>query len=598
VQIRKGTVGKGPRGRKRPNRKVLLNRKTAEDDVSAGSKDPGKKKILRSAAPAGPPRRLSTGGKRRQSVAPFIVLPIVVVALILFAVYVVVPAANKAARERDAQRDSYVGEDDDRGATEPQPGPAPAPAQPDAGEQPVKVDDTPPPLPGGGGQTFEPLPAEPRDMSRAERFRRCAPLAVDIVITEPGMESQGAGSILHESGYILTAEHVTYVGQFNYVYLYDGSRYPFTVVHRAGGSYDTAILKIDPGSRKLPMVKFGHSDSVQPNDEAMIIGNPGGGRRHDVRYGPINKPSCGNNTQLQIVYADIQPGHSGGPIFNVRGEQIAHVSVKIHTAPNNTSRNIRVDHFREAMQAIVDSEKDRDIRIGITVDCREDEAVVTGVARGSPAHKAGIRAGDVILQVGDIRVEQSIHYAIVLLELREVGPITVKYRRNGEIKTCGFRPSAPSLLQPTTAENLANGLRCEVYHGSWQSLPSFSGRPVSVKTVSRISHTVAGRSDNFGLKFTGYIEVPRDGKYTFYTTSDDGSRLWIGGKRVVDNDGLHGMQEHSGSVFLAAGKHSFKITFFEATGSEGLSASYSGPGISKREIPSSVLYTRETGTSR
>src|SRR5581483_6819876 len=55
-------------------------------------------------------------------------------------------------------------------------------------------------------------------------------------------------------------------------------------------------------------------------------------------------------------------------------------------------------------------------------------------------------------------------------------------------------------------------------------------------------------ADHFYARWTGRIKIPRDGKYTFFTESDDGSRLWIDGKVVVDNGGLHAMEEKSGEV--------------------------------------------------
>ena len=60
-------------------------------------------------------------------------------------------------------------------------------------------------------------------------------------------------------------------------------------------------------------------------------------------------------------------------------------------------------------------------------------------------------------------------------------------------------------------------------------------------------------TDHFYVRWTGRIRMPRDGKITFFTESDDGSRLWIDGKIVVDNGGLHAMEEKSGDIDLKAG---------------------------------------------
>ena len=94
----------------------------------------------------------------------------------------------------------------------------------------------------------------------------------------------------------------------------------------------------------------------------------------------------------------------------------------------------------------------------------------------------------------------------------------------------------------------------------------------------------------FAFRFTGYIKVPSNGTYTFYTYSDDGSKLYVNGSLVVDNDGLHGMLEKSGIVSLTAGKHLIVVTYFEKDGGQGLIVSYSGPGISKKQIPVNKLF--------
>ncbi|WP_299100052.1 family 20 glycosylhydrolase [uncultured Alistipes sp.] len=71
---------------------------------------------------------------------------------------------------------------------------------------------------------------------------------------------------------------------------------------------------------------------------------------------------------------------------------------------------------------------------------------------------------------------------------------------------------------------------------------------------------------DIGLIFDGYIEVPKDGIYSFYTYSDDGSMLRIGGKLVVDNDGPHSRRERSGQIALKRGIHSFELRYFDSNG--------------------------------
>ena len=86
------------------------------------------------------------------------------------------------------------------------------------------------------------------------------------------------------------------------------------------------------------------------------------------------------------------------------------------------------------------------------------------------------------------------------------------------------------------------------------------------------------------------IDIETGGTYTFYTTSDDGSQLFINGTLVVDNDGLHPPEEQSGTINLSAGLHDIDVTFFEKQGGVALIVSYAGPGVPKQAIPAAVLF--------
>ncbi len=99
-----------------------------------------------------------------------------------------------------------------------------------------------------------------------------------------------------------------------------------------------------------------------------------------------------------------------------------------------------------------------------------------------------------------------------------------------------------------------------------------------------------GDTDNFSIRYTGLISITTAGSYTFYTSSDDGSKLMINGLQVVNNDGPHGVVEQSGTIALTAGLHEFETLFFEIGGGESLLVQYAGPGISKQAVPFSVFY--------
>ncbi len=147
-------------------------------------------------------------------------------------------------------------------------------------------------------------------------------------------------------------------------------------------------------------------------------------------------------------------------------------------------------------------------------------------------------------------------------------------------------------VESTTTSS--NGVSYQYYEGSWSKLPDFSRlKVVKSGEVSNFNLSARNRNDNFGFRFDSYIEITEAGEYTFYTDSDDGSRLFINGKLVVNNDGLHGNQERSGKITLPTGYHAMKVKFFERTGGETLAVKYAGPGFSKKSIPNARLHTKK-----
>jgi hypothetical protein len=96
--------------------------------------------------------------------------------------------------------------------------------------------------------------------------------------------------------------------------------------------------------------------------------------------------------------------------------------------------------------------------------------------------------------------------------------------------------------------------------------------------------------DNFYVVWTGKIRIPAEGAYTFFLESDDGSRLFIDGVQVVDNGGLHDMQEGMGKAELKAGDHVIKIEFFDATEEAGCILSWKSAKIERQVVPENVLF--------
>lgn len=154
-----------------------------------------------------------------------------------------------------------------------------------------------------------------------------------------------------------------------------------------------------------------------------------------------------------------------------------------------------------------------------------------------------------------------------------------------------------TLRAPENPASTAAGLDYKYYEGTWNVLPTFSSlTAIKSGTAASFDLSLRNRDDNFAFSYTGFVDVPADGTYTFYTSSDDGSRLYIGSTLVVDNDGLHDLQERSGTIGLKAGKHAFTVTFFEQEGGESLSVSYSSAAIGKTLLPASALFRTSAPT--
>ncbi len=97
--------------------------------------------------------------------------------------------------------------------------------------------------------------------------------------------------------------------------------------------------------------------------------------------------------------------------------------------------------------------------------------------------------------------------------------------------------------------------------------------------------------NTFSVRWDGFIEVPRTGTYSFYSNSDDGVRLWIDDKLMIENWTDHGQTENTGMIQLEPGtKYPLRLEFYDNTGGATIQLSWSGPGIEKGIVPSSNLF--------
>ena len=195
-----------------------------------------------------------------------------------------------------------------------------------------------------------------------------------------------------------------------------------------------------------------------------------------------------------------------------------------------------------------------------------------------------------------------------------LGPLSQKYvlntLRDFLKNPQGHRPAArmPALhLDDKEATDLAHYLLREAqphasrpqvefqaYHGSWQKLPDFSElQPVRTGQTTAFQLNVAGKSDQFGLVFSGWFTATQAGRHQFHLGSDDGSRLLIDDVEIVRNDGIHPHSVQSGMVDLSPGPHRVRVEYFEQGGEESLSVDVAGPGIPRQDLANLLRLTEQ-----
>jgi dienelactone hydrolase len=173
------------------------------------------------------------------------------------------------------------------------------------------------------------------------------------------------------------------------------------------------------------------------------------------------------------------------------------------------------------------------------------------------------------------------------------------YRPDGVRSNLGaFTIAKVEPLPPVNASGARQGLVAyEYYEGDWEQLPDFDRLdPAATGTCENFDLTPSKRPEFYGITYEGYITVPGEGVYTFHVSSNNGSKLLIHDRVVVDNDGLHAEQERSGSVALAAGRHPIVVLFFQGALGAQLVVDYEGPGLDRQLIPSTVLSHIEDST--
>jgi len=115
-------------------------------------------------------------------------------------------------------------------------------------------------------------------------------------------------------------------------------------------------------------------------------------------------------------------------------------------------------------------------------------------------------------------------------------------------------------------------------------------KPAETGTIKEFFILKSKQESNFAFTFNGFIKIPKDGLYTFYIESNDGSTLFLNDEKLIDNDGAHDATEVSASTSLKAGFHKIEVNYFQLGGGEMLKVRWKGSVFEKDEIPANVLF--------
>lgn len=272
-------------------------------------------------------------------------------------------------------------------------------------------------------------------------------------------KGQGSGVIIDsEKGYVLTNEHVVREvvragkGEIK-VSLPNKDTYDATVVG-AAPQYDIAVLKID--GKNLPSAKLGTSDNVVIGEWAVAMGNPFG-YRNTVTLGVVSAVDrtldTGDGGRLEgLIQTDaaINPGNSGGPLCDIDGNVIG-INTAIITGAEGLGFAIGASTVRPVVDEIIKYGRVRhgwtgmqfwDIsgrlanRLGLN---STEGALVAELYTNSPAERAGIKPGDVILEAGGKKIVNVADMQAVLREARVGDKLSVKISRKGQQSTVSMQ---------------------------------------------------------------------------------------------------------------------------------------------------------------
>jgi outer membrane protein assembly factor BamB len=139
--------------------------------------------------------------------------------------------------------------------------------------------------------------------------------------------------------------------------------------------------------------------------------------------------------------------------------------------------------------------------------------------------------------------------------------------------------------------NIIPGLEYDFFKSSFWSVSDMDDlEPTSSGIFHMFKVNPPPDVNRYGYIYRGYIIAPSAGVYTFYITSNDGSKLYINDQELIDNDGGHGAIEKSAQIALKPGEYPIMVKYFQMGGGQALNVSWEGPGFRKKEIKAEALF--------
>ncbi len=275
--------------------------------------------------------------------------------------------------------------------------------------------------------------------------------------------SLGSGFILNKDGYILTNNHVVSGADEIEVKLSDGRSLAARIVG-SDPKTDIAVIKID-AHENLPTVALGNSDSLEIGDWVLAIGNPFG-LTQTVTAGIVSAKGrvigAGPYDDFIQTDASINPGNSGGPLFNLRGEVVG-VNTAVVAAGQGLGFAIPINMAKQVIPKLIKGQKVERGYLGIGLQevtpelmqamglSKPEGALVGQVFEGSPAHRAGIQAGDLILGLNGQPIQKTNDLPILVGQAEVGSEVKIDVMRRGERKSFQVKIASQSEVSQVIA---------------------------------------------------------------------------------------------------------------------------------------------------